>query len=191
MRVFLAGAGGVIGRRLVPLLREAGHRVVGTTRSSTRAEALRRLGADPVVVDVYDLPALTDAVGSSGAELVMHQLTDLPDRAELISAQAERNARIRTEGTRNLLQAAGTAGIDRFIAQSIAWTPASGGTSVAEHERLILDAGGVVLRYGQFYGPGTYYPDTSPEAPRVHIDEAASRTVQLLDSPGGVITIVD
>lgn len=191
LRIFLAGATGVIGIRLLPLLVAGGHTVAAMTRSAGKRDLLASMGAEPVVCDVFDAEALRSAVVAFRPDAVLHQLTDLPDTADQIPEYAARNARIRTEGTRNLLQAAGSAGIVRFVAQSIAWTPTSGGTSVAEHERLILDAGGVVLRYGQFYGPGTYYPDTLPDPPRVHIDQAASRTVELLDSPTGVITILD
>ena len=156
MRVFLAGASGVIGVRLIPLLVRDGHEVAGMTRSPGKAAALRELGAEPVVCDVFDAGALAQAVVAFGPELVMHQLTDLPDQAGQIPEFAARNNRIRTEGTRNLLAAAAQAGATRFLAQSIAWTPPSGGEAVAEHERLVLAAGGVVIRYGIFYGPGTY-----------------------------------
>jgi nucleoside-diphosphate-sugar epimerase len=120
----------------------------------------------------------------------MHQLTDLPDEADQIPAFAERNNRIRTEGTRNLITAAQAAGASRLIAQSIAWTPPAGGEAVETHERMVLDAGGLVLRYGRFYGPGTYGGDRAPEPPRVHIDEAARRTVELLEAPGPSVVVV-
>ena len=123
MRVFLAGASGVIGVRLIPLLVRDGHEVAGMTRSPGKAAALRELGAEPVVCDVFDAGALAQAVTAFGPELVMHQLTDLPDRAGQIPEFAARNNRIRTEGTRNLLAAAAQAGATRFLAQSIAWTP--------------------------------------------------------------------
>ena len=61
----------------------------------------------------------------------------------------------------------------------------------AEHERAVLGAGGVVLRYGRFYGPGTYHPDAVAEPPAVHVDEAARRTVEALDAPSGIVTVVD
>lgn len=190
MRVFLAGASGVIGVRIVPLLLAAGHQVAGMTRSPEKAETLSELGAEPVVCDVFDAPRLTEAVEAFRPELVMHQLTDLPDEAEQIRAFAARNNRIRTEGTRNLLAAARQAHAPRFIAQSIAWTPPTGGEAVAEHERLVLDAGGVVIRYGTFYGPGTYSgTERVPAAPRIHVDEAARHTVQLLEQPSGVIIV--
>jgi len=192
MRVFLAGASGVIGVRLIPLLVRDGHEVAGMTRSPGKAAALRELGAEPVVCDVFDAGALAQAVTAFGPELVMHQLTDLPDQAGQIPEFAARNNRIRTEGTRNLLAAAAQAGATRFLAQSIAWTPPSGGEAVAEHERLVLAAGGVVIRYGTFYGPGTYSgSDRVPPPPRIQVDEAARRTVALLTAPSGVVVVTE
>lgn len=192
MRVFLAGASGVIGVRLVPLLVRDGHEVAGMTRSPGKAAALRELGAEPVVCDVFDAGALARAVTTFGPELVMHQLTDLPDQAERIPEFAARNSRIRTEGTRNLLAAAAQSGATRFLAQSIAWTPPAGGEAVAEHERLVLAAGGVVIRYGIFYGPGTYSGSGPvPPPPRIQVDEAARRTVALLTAPSGVVVVTE
>lgn len=191
MRVFLAGASGVIGSRLVPLLVERGHVVAGMTRSPEMADAVGQLGAEPVVCDVFDADKLASVVAAFAPDLVMHQLTDLPDNIERMSEFAARNNRIRTEGTRNLIAAARAVGVQRFIAQSIAWRPPSGGEAVSEHERLILDAGGVVLRYGVFYGPGTYSDHRLPSPPRIHVDEAARRTVDLLDAPSGVVVVAE
>lgn len=194
MRVFLAGASGAIGRQLVPLLAGAGHEVAGTTRRPERAEMLRELGAEPVVLDVYDAEQLRDAVLGFAPEAVVHELTDLPSDPARISAKATDNARIRTEGTRNLIAAAQEAGAPRFVAQSIAWRlPGDAHAPVEEHERMILDAGGVVARYGRFHGPGTYHPEEGdlPEPPRIHVAEAARRTLPLLDAPSGVVEIVE
>ncbi|MEU3013716.1 NAD-dependent epimerase/dehydratase family protein [Nocardia asteroides] len=192
MRIFLAGATGVIGTRLLPLLIGAGHEVAGTTRSPGNAAALRAAGAVPVVVDVYDAPALAAAVTEFAPELVMHQLTDLPDDAAELAARGAANARIRTEGTANLLAAAAAAGARRFLAQSIAWEPAGGrGAVIASHESAVLEAGGVVVRYGQFYGPGTYYETTPPGHPRIHVDAAAVRTMELLDAPSGAVVVAE
>ncbi|HUJ07605.1 MAG TPA: NAD(P)H-binding protein [Streptosporangiaceae bacterium] len=197
MRIFLAGASGVIGVRLVPLLVDDGHAVAGMTRSPERAGLLAELGAEPVVCDVFDAAALTDAVRAFAPEVVLHQLTDLPDEARQVGAFGARNARIRTEGTRNLVAAAAAAGADRVIAQSISWElPTESGRAVTgEHERTVLLAGGVVsgvvIRYGQFYGPGTYYETEPPPAPRVHIDEAARRTIPALSVPPGITIVVD
>jgi hypothetical protein len=121
----------------------------------------------------------------------MHQLTDLPDTADEIPAFAERNGRIRTEGTRNLIVAAQAAGAERFLAQSIAWRPPGSAESVDAHERMVLEAGGVVLEYGVFYGPGTYGGEHVPDHPRIRVEEAARRTVELLDAPSGVIVVAE
>ena len=191
MRVFLAGATGVIGTRLLALLHGSGHEVAGMTRSPDNASVIAALGAVPVVCDVFDAVALVDAVVGFAPDLVMHQLTDLPDGLDQVPDYASRNNRVRTEGTRNLLTAGIAAGTRRFLAQSIAWTPPGSGEAVAEHERLILDAGGVVVRYGQLYGPGTYYPDDLPAPPRIHVEGAARRTLALLDAPSGIVVLAD
>jgi nucleoside-diphosphate-sugar epimerase len=193
VRIFLAGASGLIGVRLVPLLVAEGHAVAGMTRSSDKSAALVELGAEPVVCDVYDADALSAAMIAFGPELVMHQLTDLPDDyAELERVGGGANARIRREGTANLIGAARAAGASRLLAQSVAWDlPGEGGAAKAELERNVLAFGGVVLRYGQFYGPGTYHPDPGrlPKPPRIGIDEAARRTVELLAAQPGIVTI--
>ncbi|MEU0874481.1 NAD-dependent epimerase/dehydratase family protein [Nocardia brasiliensis] len=192
MRIFLAGATGVIGTRLVPLLIAAGHEVAGMTRSAGKAEQVRAAGAEPVICDVYDADALTAAVRDFGPDLVLHQLTDLPDDAASLPESGAANSRIRTEGTRNLITAAQTASAKRFLAQSIAWEPAGGrGEVVRQHETAVLDIGGVVVRYGQFYGPGTYYETELPAHPRVHVDEAAAQTIPLLEAAGGVVIIAE
>jgi nucleoside-diphosphate-sugar epimerase len=192
VRIFLAGATGVIGRRIVPLLREAGHDVAGMTRSESNVAALRALGAAPVVCDVFDAAAVRDAVTEFAPDLVMHQLTDLPDDAAQIREAGGANARIRREGTRNLLAAAAAAGAERFLVQSVAWTiPGDGGAAVAEMEQMVLAAEGVVLRYGQFYGPGTYHPTDPPPPPRVHVDTAAIRTAASLAAQSGIVLITD
>ena len=191
MRIVIAGATGVIGRQLVPLLTAAGHEVLGLTRSPDRVPELEAAGASARVIDVYDRDRLIEVVGAFEPELVMHQLTDLPDDAAEIAAHGAANARIRDEGTSNLIAAAQAAGASRFLAQSIGWTPPTNADVIANHERMVLEIGGVVLRYGQFYGPDTYYPDAVPEEPRVHIDSAARRTVELLDAPSGVVTVND
>ena len=188
----MAGASGVLGLRLVPLLVAAGHDVAGMTRTPGKADRLRELGAEPVVCDVYDASALRDAVVAFGPEAVVHELTDLPDEEARIPEQAGANARMRREGTRNLVAAARAAGARRLLAQSIAWEPdREGAEAKADLERQVLEAGGVVLRYGRLYGPGTYYEDTLPEPPRVHADEAARRTVAALAAPSGVLELVE
>ena len=171
----------------MPLLVAAGHEVVAMTRSAEKAESLRALGAEPFVVDVYDRAAL----GEIHADAVVDELTDLPDREDELLEHADRNTRIRREGTRNLLDA--STGVPRFLVQSVAWDLGGDrGAAVAEMERMVLDRGGVVLRYGRLYGPGTYYEREPPPPPRVHVDEAARRTEELLDAePGSVVSVLD
>lgn len=192
MRVFLAGATGVIGVRLVPLLREAGFTVAGLTRSPDKASLLESLGAEAVVGDVFDRDRLIEAVVGFGPDLLMHQLTDLPDDPSLIEDFLGANARIRREGTANLLEAAAAAGVRRFLGQSVAWKlSGEGGASVQQMEEMIVSAGGTVLRYGQLYGPGTYYPSDPPGRPRIHVDDAARRTMETLDFGPGIVELVD
>jgi nucleoside-diphosphate-sugar epimerase len=197
MRIFLAGAGGVIGRRLTPLLVQAGHQVTGTTRTAGKAGALRALGAEPVVVDVFDADALTRAAAQAAPEAVIHQLTDLPAAPGTpgYAEGQERNVRLRTEGTRNLAAAGRATGVTRVIAQSIAFVYAPGEGARVEADPLDRDADGVrartvagvvaledavlalpegiVLRYGFFYGPGTWSGEVPSRAPAVHVDAAA------------------
>jgi NAD dependent epimerase/dehydratase family len=143
-RIFLAGAAGVIGRRLTPLLVAHGHSVWGATRSRDKSEFLRELGARPVLVDVFDAKALASAVLEAEPEIVIHQLTDLSaiqDPAKRSDALA-RNARIRDEGTRNLVAAARKAGARRLVAQSIAWAYAPGPRPYGEDDPLDMNVEG-------------------------------------------------
>ena len=196
MNIFVAGATGVIGRRLVPLLRDAGHAVTGTSRSEEKASALDVLGARGVVVDVYDARALLRAMSSAHPDVVIHQLTDLPRSLEPAGRPAnfEGNARLRIEGTRNLMAAASVVGVRRVVAQSIAFAYAPGPgarietnpldlegaraatvQAVVSLEQQVMGVPGIdamVLRYGRFYGPGTWYAaPTGPGA--LHVDAAA------------------
>ena len=191
-RIFLAGASGVIGQRLVPLLVEAGHVVGGMTRSASKAEHLAGLGAQPIVVDVFDRDALITAVVDFAPDVILNELTDLPDDVTEIGAHSELNARIRTEGSDNIIAAARAAGSPRILAQTVAWQLPDGpdARAVASLEKSVLAEGGVVLSYGQFYGPGTYN-EQAPADPKVQIDRAAQRTVELLDAPSGVVLITD
>ena len=195
--VFVAGAAGAIGSALVPLLVDAGYTVYGSTRRAERAAQIERAGATAVIVDVFDARTLTDALRSIRPAAVIHQLTDLPpalDPAKMAQAVAA-NARIRDEGTRNLIAAAREAGSKRFVAQSIAWAYREGTQPYdethpldtdAEGNRLVTVRGvvsletqvltapliGTVLRYGQLYGPGTG-ADHAKGASPVHVDAAA------------------
>jgi len=197
LKIFLAGAGGAIGRRLTPLLRAAGHDVIGTTRSADKAAAVAALGAVPVVVDVFDAAELARAVQAAAPHVVMHQLTDLPHAPGTPGYEAglERNARLRIEGTRNLVAAAKAAGVTRLIAQSIAFVYAPGDGARVETDPLDLGAAGVrkrtvdgvvaledatlqmpegiVLRYGLLYGPGTWFELEKRGKPALHVDAAA------------------
>lgn len=196
--IFLAGASGAIGRRLCRLLVEDGWRVYGTTRRPEKAPALREMGVEPVIVDVFDAQRLREAVTETRPAILVHQLTDLPAGLDpLLMAEARpRNARLRDIGTRNLVAAAAACGAQRMIAQSItfAYAPgpkpydeaspldidapdAAGATNargIANLERRILECPcvGIVLRYGRFYGPGTGF-DTAPAGAPVHVDAAA------------------
>jgi uncharacterized protein YbjT (DUF2867 family) len=189
VRVFVAGATGVIGIRLLPLLVAAGHHVAGMTRSPEKAERLRALGTEPIVCDVYDADELSAAVVSFAPDAVVDQLTDLPDDRARIPEFSDAGSRMRREGTRNLLAAARATGVRCFLAQSVAW-PLRGdtGDSVKDLERAVLDAGGVVVRYGRFYGPGTY-SEAAPPPPRIHVDEAARLTLPLLDAASGIVVV--
>jgi uncharacterized protein YbjT (DUF2867 family) len=193
MRIFLAGASGVIGQRLIPRLLQAGHVVGGMTRSPSKTELLSHLGAEPILCDVFDRQALIQAVRDFKPDVVLNELTDLPDDAAQISKLADLDARIRTEGNRNLIEAARRSGSPKILAQSVAWQLPDGpdAQAVVELERSVLAEGGVVLRYGQFYGSGTYNEQRPPEGPRVHIDRAAERTVEALGEPTGVVVIID
>jgi nucleoside-diphosphate-sugar epimerase len=203
LRIFLAGAGGAIGRRLTPLLRAAGHEITGTTRSADKADAIAALGAKPAVVDVFDAQALARAVQAAAPQVVMHQLTDLPSAPGTPGYEAglDRNARLRIEGTRNLVAAAKAANVTRMVAQSIAFVYASGPGARVESDPLMpidgmmartvaavsaLEAAvlampeGIVLRYGFFYGPGTWSGNVPARAPAVHLDAAAQAAVLAL-----------
>lgn len=214
MNIFLAGATGVIGRRLVPLLRDAGHAVTGTTRSDERARALEALGARGVVVDVYDARALLRAMSSAHPDVVIHQLTDLPSSLEPTGRPAnfEGNARLRIEGTQNLMAAAQVAGARRVVAQSIAFAyadapgmrdetdpldanPARAATvnAVASLEQQVMGVPGieaVVLRYGRLYGPGTWYKTATGAGP-LHVDAAAHAALLAVTRGRGIYNVAE
>lgn len=191
MRIFLAGATGVIGRHLVPLLIEAGHEVAGMTRTPGKLGWLADLGAQPILVDVFARDQLLHAVASFRPDLVVHQLTDLPDDPKDLSSKTAANNRIRVEGTRNLVDAALSCG-SRVLAQSVAWgLPGEAGEAVEFLEHTVLTAGGVVVRYGRFYGPGTYYIRSKPDPPFVGVDRAARRTAELLRAPAGIYEAIE
>jgi nucleoside-diphosphate-sugar epimerase len=216
MKVFLAGATGVIGRRLAVLLRDAGHDVTGTTRTAAKTSLLQAIGTAPVVVDVLDAEALAEAVVAARPDVVMHQLTDLPSAPGTpgYAAAQEANRRLRIEGTQNLMRAAKLSGARRAVAQSIAFVYAPGEGILAEDapldlavegtrqrtvqgivalEREVLNTpgvDGVVLRYGFLYGPDTWY-DAPPKPPSVHVDAAAHAALLALNKGAGVYNIAE
>jgi 2-alkyl-3-oxoalkanoate reductase len=210
MRIFLAGATGVIGAPLVRLLLADGHQVTGMTRSAARADALRTSGAEAVVADALDAGAVMSAVGAAGPEAVIHQLTAIPQRLDprKVIRDLELTDRLRTEGTHNLLAATRAAGAGRVIAQSIAFAYAPGppGTvhveqdpldmspprqfrrsagAIAELERTVLGVGGQVLRYGYFYGPGSSIAPGGTLAADV-----ARRRLPIVGGGGGVWSFI-
>ena len=229
MRVFVAGASGAIGARLVPQLVERGHDVIGTSRSAGKAELLRALGAEPVQLDVLDRQAVRDAVLAARPDAMVHQataLTGLSDFKHFDRTFALTN-RLRTEGTDALLAAAREAGVGRFVAQSFAGWPygREGGRKTEEDpldpapvpamretlaairqlERAVVEAGGIALRYGGFYGSPD---DAQLELVRkrrfplvgegggvwsfVHLDDAATATVLALECGApGIYNVVD
>jgi nucleoside-diphosphate-sugar epimerase len=216
-RVFLAGATGAIGRRLVPLLVARGHEVIGTSRSADRARGLAGLGAQGVAVDVLDAATLREAVLRARPDIVIHQLTDLgggfaPGQLE---ATVRANAHVRTAGTANLVQAALAAGATRMLAQSISWacvplrgivdedTPLDvdapglrgvtvGGVAALERQALGTPGlRGTVLRYGQLYGPGTGADSPEGKDQPLHVDAAAWAVVAALEADAtGLFNIV-
>jgi nucleoside-diphosphate-sugar epimerase len=181
MNIFVAGATGVIGRPLVKLLRRAGHAVTGTTRSAQKIAEIDALGGKGVVADALDAEVVRRAVIAANPDVIIHQLTDLPDVSDPAQMAAARgkNSRVRIEGTRNLMAAAKAANVRRVIAQSIAFIYAPGNKPYREGDPLdesetqrITIAGvkaleeavlntrgidGIVLRYGRLYGPGTWF----------------------------------
>jgi nucleoside-diphosphate-sugar epimerase len=191
MRIFVAGATGVIGVRLLPLLVDAGHEVTGMTRTVAKASGIEATGASAVIRDVYDAAAVHDSVVAKRPEILINALSDLPDEIPS-GGPSGRNARIRREGSGNLLRAAIAASVLRVVVFSVAW-PLEGdeGRAVEEMERSVLDAGGVVVRCGRLYGPGTWYVDDLPQRPRVHADDAARRSIVAFDGPSRTIELID
>jgi 2-alkyl-3-oxoalkanoate reductase len=186
MRIFVAGATGVVGRRLIPKLVAAGHDVVGSTQSAGKAEILRRVGAEPATVDLLDVHSVLNAVAEARPEIIIHQataLSGLSTSMRRFDADFAMTNRLRTEGTDNLLAAAYEVEARRFVAQGFTgWTnPREGGPIKTEEDpldpeppaacRRTLEAiryleatvsraegvEGLVLRYAGFYGPGTAF----------------------------------
>ncbi len=235
MRVFVAGGTGVLGRRLVPRLRASGHQVTATTTSTEKLAQLAQLGADGVVMDGLDAASVGEAVAKARPDVIVHQMTAIsvthagkPDIKHPDRWFATTN-RLRTEGTDHLLAAAEAAGVSHVVAQGYAswngireggWvkteedpldrlegTAAHVGLKALGHvEDVVLKAGGAVLRYGSFYGPGAIddqvelvrkrqYPLVGSGAGYsswVHLDDAASATVLAVEQRArGVFNVVD
>ena len=192
MRIFLAGASGVIGIRLIPLMLGEGHVVAAMTRTRAKVDGLRAAGVTPILCDVFDREALIAAFKDFRADIVVHQVTDLPDDIGKLADFLPRNNRVRDEGTRNLLAAARAANASGFLAQSIAWRTGPGtGPVLDAHEDAVVAAGGAVLRYGLFYGPETFFENEPPPHPRIHVDDAARRTTPFLAGQRGIFTITE
>ncbi len=192
MRIFVAGATGVLGQQIVPLLVAAGHTVAGMTRSQAKVESLRKLGAEPAVCDVFDADALQQAIITFKPDVILNELTDLPDRLDDLAEHAKLNAKMRRDGTRNLLAAADAAQTPKVIAQSVAWDmKGEGAKAVAFLEHEVLSRDGVIVRYGQLYGPGTFYERDKPLEPRIFLADAAQRTVELLDAPCSIVHLIE
>jgi nucleoside-diphosphate-sugar epimerase len=235
VRVFLAGATGVIGRRLLPMLLAEGHQVTGMTRTPEKLAELGAAGAEGVLADALDADAVHAGVAGARPNAVIHQLTALPARIDprKLKRDFALNDRLRSEGTRILVDAAAAAGAGRIVAQSIAfaYAPGPAGTvhgeadplfvdapepfrrsarALAELERTVVGAGGLALRFGYFYGPGSAISaDGSmgrdvaarrfPIVGRgdgvwsfVHVDDAARATVAALTRGApGAYNVVD
>jgi 2-alkyl-3-oxoalkanoate reductase len=235
MNIFIAGATGAVGRTLIPQLIDHGHAVTGTTRSPAKADALRALGATPVVVDGLDRAGVLNAVRAAEPDAIVHQMTALsglsdPRKFERSFAMTNR---LRTEGTDHLLAAAAEVGAT-VVAQSFAGWPYApeGGPVKTEDDPLYSDppkqlrttlaairhveqvvpaAGGTVLRYGGFYGPGTGIAPGGEQWDAVHarkfpivgdgggvwsfchVADAASATVAALERPlpGAILNVCD
>jgi nucleoside-diphosphate-sugar epimerase len=215
MRIFLAGATGALGRRLVPMLVANGHEVTGMTRTPAKSALLRDLGARPVVADALDPGAVGRAVAESEPEVIVHQLTAIPEKLDMrhFARDFAPTNRLRTEGTDNLLSAGRAVGARRFVAQSYgAWNFArTGGPLKTEEDPLdpdppksfrstleairYLEAAvtgatwteGIVLRYGGFYGPGT---SLSLRPPSAMVEMIRKRQFPIVGDGAGVWSFI-
>src|SRR5215467_2972137 len=235
MRILIAGATGAIGRPLVPRLRANQHKVFAIARSPDSAPALKEIGAEPVIADALDAAAVKAAVGLIPPDAVINELTSPPRHytpADM-KAAAERDRKVRTEGNINLLAVLRDAGVRRYVLQSSGFWYAPGPGLADESVPLISSASRgveasartyqelearasatpgiefVALRYGFFYGPGTWYTregDIGDQVRQqqvpiigkgqgvysfVHIDDAAAATAAALQCPPGAYNIVD
>lgn len=236
MRVFVAGGTGAVGREMIPRLVSAGHAVVAISRAAEKLDGLRKAGAEAVVCNVFDRERLETVVRDAAPDAIVNQLTDLPTSMDprKIEAIYARNNRVRSEGARNLITAARAARVSRLVVQSMAtWYRPEGGAIKTEEAPLWTDAPepigaavrtvvamegaalkdmpvATVLRYGAFYGAGTWYAGDGDIAKRmkkrgfpivgsgggmtsfIHVGDAAAAAVAALDAPAsGVYNIVD
>lgn len=222
MNIFLAGSTGLVGRLLLMKLLDSGHQVTAMTRNSDNRRMLQSLGVQVAVMDAFDRQAIMATFMETRPEVVIHQLTSLREH------DLRENARLRMDGTRNLVDASLQFGVKRIIAQSISWAYAPGDDPASEAVPLDVDAVGprkttiagvvalehavaevaqhVILRYGTFYGPGTWYDRngvmtkaigsgqiaaTNGVTSFVHIQDAANAALLAMDWPSGPVNIVD
>ncbi|MDQ0091430.1 nucleoside-diphosphate-sugar epimerase [Paenibacillus anaericanus] len=222
MKIVVAGASGIVGRELVTMLVQAGHQVTGLIRNPDYIPVIKNMGGFPVTVDIFDREAVFEIIRGIQPEVIIHQLTALSARNFVD------NANIRKEGTRNLVDAALAVGVRKIIAQSISWAYSPGGEPAKEDEPLDIEAPmprrktvegiqaleskvtempeHVILRYGLFYGPDTWYATNGFVAEQVrqgelaasegissfvHVNDAARAAHLALDWPSGTFNIVD
>ena len=213
MKVFVAGATGALGRQLVPRLVERGHAVAGMTRTPSKRQLVRDMGATPVLADALSPEAVAHAVAEERPEVIVHELTALSGSIDLRHFDRDFAAtnRLRTEGTDHLLTAGRAVGVRRFVAQSFAgWASARDGgpikteddpldatpapamrqtlEAIRHLEAAVVGAGwteGVVLRYGGFYGPGT---SLAPDGE--HVEQVRRRKFPIVGNGGGVWSFV-
>ncbi|MFJ8455759.1 NAD-dependent epimerase/dehydratase family protein [Bacillus paramycoides] len=187
MEIFVAGATGVIGRSLIPMLIKNGHTVYAMIRNESQIELMKKVGALPVIANVFNRNAVFSVLEEAKPDVVIHQLTSLS------SWNFEDNAKIRIEGTRNLVDAAKNVGVKKIISQSISWAYESGDKLATETDPLDFYAPmprqvtingiakleetvselpeAVILRYGTLYGPGTWYAENGVFANQVRNNE--------------------
>ncbi|KYP79262.1 NAD-dependent epimerase/dehydratase family protein [Ferroacidibacillus organovorans] len=222
MRIFVAGATGVVGRLLIPKLLHAGHEVIGMTRTAERKSIIEDSGVYAVTVDAFDREGIRSLLDDIRPDVVIHQLTSLADR------DFAENTRIRVNGTRNLVDASLQSGVKKMIVQSVAWAYEAGDDPASEDVPLDIDAPAprkrlvdgivaleqaasevpehVILRYGLFYGPGTWYAGDGFMAEQVrqqkvaattgvtsfiHVEDAVNAAFLAVDWPTGIVNIVD
>lgn len=210
MKVLIAGAGGVLGVALTERLLADGHTIVGLTRSPGHGRAIRAAGGEAILCDVLLERQVTEAVAKAEPEAIVHELSSLPSALDVknLAAQLAPTNRLRREGTRNLIAAARAIGVQRIVAQSVAFAYAPSGdwvkdeaaplaldapppqdevvSSVADLERQVLEASGTVLRYGNLYGVDTYFGTKGPYAKL-----AAKRQLPIVGAAEGRWSFVD